>query len=526
MSQTNYQALNNETFIKLIKGELIDDPAFHKYYDTSHTNLEKTIILDGVDLSSIYLEEDTDYPYSLHISNSRIGGISILKGKFESMSFQSIEVYSNAGLSIKGGVFKSLDIDGTVEGFSLINGGDFDSLSFANIEFKSSLSVNNGYFKSIRFSGIKTNGLFIGGGEYDLFQIQGGAKINDCIISELHFQGGKFETVQIYGLTNIDRSFITSGKFETLSILSEGLKEIKIDASLSYYSAFGVKKYYDALEIKNLSIGQLGRTHLWIKNIEFNTLIFENSYINKDSIIRINNAEADTLIFENIINYGQININDFTSRGTINFKNSDLGKTTFISSDIAESILTFQNSKISEVFLSGTKMPEHIEGNSENQRLGYGQIRRIYENRGDIVETTNFFSKEMNAYYNTLDWGRDFWEKLNVSLNFISTNHGLSWRRGLASAVLFSTIFYWLYCLLLGINLELPSEAANLNYFFHICSFFFDFINPVHKTDSISEGLGFESATPLARIIEGISRIFIAYFIYQFVQAFRRLGKK
>jgi hypothetical protein len=34
-----------------------------------------------------------------------------------------------------------------------------------------------------------------------------------------------------------------------------------------------------------------------------------------------------------------------------------------------------------------------------------------------------------------------------------------------------------------------------------------------------------EEFTPLARIWDFVSRIFVAYFVYQTIQAFRKLGK-
>lgn len=62
----------------------------------------------------------------------------------------------------------------------------------------------------------------------------------------------------------------------------------------------------------------------------------------------------------------------------------------------------------------------------------------------------------------------------------------------------------------------------------HFIANYLEFINPIHKPDFIAEeiiGKGVK-ANGWARTIENISRIFIAYFIYQFIQAFRKHGKK
>jgi hypothetical protein len=160
-------------------------------------------------------------------------------------------------------------------------------------------------------------------------------------------------------------------------------------------------------------------------------------------------------------------------------------------------------------------------------RSAYGQIKKIYENRGDAISANLFFSKEMNAYYDTLSWKADKAEIINLLFNKLSTNHGQSWRRGLASALIVGLGFYCLYLYLLGFRIV---AHGNFNVFLNLLSYFFDFINPVHKTDFIVTEQKYSLPDirhmGLARMCEGISRIFIAYFIYQLIQAFRKHGKK
>ena len=77
--------------------------------------------------------------------------------------------------------------------------------------------------------------------------------------------------------------------------------------------------------------------------------------------------------------------------------------------------------------------------------------------------------------------------------------------------------------------------------FGEVWSYFLEFVNPIHKADYVAEELlrkqslnkkliKIDDKTTLningwARTIEGVSRIFIAYFVYQLIQAFRKHGR-
>jgi hypothetical protein len=55
----------------------------------------------------------------------------------------------------------------------------------------------------------------------------------------------------------------------------------------------------------------------------------------------------------------------------------------------------------------------------------------------------------------------------------------------------------------------------------------FDFLNPVHKTDFLVDRFDFTlDIGGLALFIDNISRIIIAYLVYQTIAAFRKFGKK
>ena len=236
------------------------------------------------------------------------------------------------------------------------------------------------------------------------------------------------------------------------------------------------------------------------------------------------------LNFNNIINYGQIAFNKINLVTRLGFQYSDLGKTTFINCFLNESSLSFESSKITEMFLAGTDMPvKVVDTTYQEMRSAYGQIKKIYENRGDAISSGIFFAKEINSYYEILSFKKDGWEKFNLTLNKYSTDHGQSWKRGLVSLLSASIISYVIYCLSIGLKLDLRSGTQGWHLFIKASSYFFEYLNPVHKTDFVLNELGVKLDSDLisiARIWEGISRVIIGYLLYQFVQAFRKYGKK
>lgn len=81
---------------------------------------------------------------------------------------------------------------------------------------------------------------------------------------------------------------------------------------------------------------------------------------------------------------------------------SDLGKINFIGCDFSGMNMTIKASKITEIFLSGTEMPNNLMGLPHDQQIGYAQLKKVFENRGDSVKSLDYLSLELNAHYEEL----------------------------------------------------------------------------------------------------------------------------
>ena len=108
-------------------------------------------------------------------------------------------------------------------------------------------------------------------------------------------------------------------------------------------------------------------------------------------------------------------------------------------------------------------------------------------------------------------------------MNKLSTYYGISWQRGLAAITIAMIFFYSIFCYLIGYRFENDSPD-DVGRFWRLVSYAPYYLNPLRDLDSVSL-VKEEEFTPIARIWDFISRIFVAYFVYQTIQAFRKLGK-
>ncbi|RZJ63492.1 MAG: hypothetical protein EOO47_28500 [Flavobacterium sp.] len=131
----------------------------------------------------------------------------------------------------------------------------------------------------------------------------------------------------------------------------------------------------------------------------------------------------------------------------------------------------------------------------------------------------------MEAFYKTITWKRNFWEKLNLFMNRYSNYHGQSWARGLLFLFLSILLCYGAYLFASGIRFGSLANELHRDRFYRNLSLFFDFASPVHRSDELAKNLAIRLSN-CSRFIEGASRILIGYGIYQMIQAFRKHGKK
>jgi hypothetical protein len=192
----------------------------------------------------------------------------------------------------------------------------------------------------------------------------------------------------------------------------------------------------------------------------------------------------------------------------------------------------FENSKVTDVFISETSFPKSVYLNNSQSpsqsRLVFGQLATAFKNQGDNINALEYQSREFESHYNGLRlWSKSFFEVVNLWLNKWSNNFGRSWQRG----VLFTVgvgilLFYFLvisskeYTIAFGINIRNGMLPA-----------FLKFMNPLRFFDTeslfkIQPESQVITLTSTSYFWDFLGRIVIAYGYYQTIQAFRRYGRK
>lgn len=391
-------------------------------------------------------------------------------------------------------------------------GGTFKrELSFYDSIFKGDVSFENSCFeKDLRI------------GENTIFE------------ADLNFHSGKYKSLSVFGgqFKEID---INGGEFGELSF-SDNIK-INDRLRLSFYFNLTVNDLqidFTKINCKNFLVENRNGQ---ISSLKLEGIIPRDTYCEFVSINTPTNISID-----NLTNYGNIYFKDVTypkskldneQFGFWVIKNSDLGKTTFMGSDFSRLYLDFKSSKITESFLSDTIMPSEIKSHdgissSEQQRLGYGQLKKIYENRGDAISALEYYAKEMNALEKSNKIS--LWEKTNLFLGKISTNHGTNWARGLFSTMICTLLCFSLISFSSGISFSF-TKVGWIFFCNNSIPAFLEFFNPLHKSKDIISILKntkpeLIKLTWAISVVDFLSKIFITYFEYQLIQAFRKHGKK
>lgn len=215
--------------------------------------------------------------------------------------------------------------------------------------------------------------------------------------------------------------------------------------------------------------------------------------------------------------------------------NSDLGKINFLSCDFGEMMMVFHASKITDIFLSGTEMPMKIEGAFAERQIGYAQLKRVYESRGDSVKSHEYLARELAAHMQTLQranfinrkrtW-HEFFNYVTLWLNRESNNFNTSWGLALYCLIGAGATLFMCHNFSLGYELaEYPYTPQQLHNFEEIASLFPEFLLPIHKADYISEAVDMP-VTHWSRFWDFLGRVVNGFLLYQLIQAFRKYGKK
>lgn len=422
-----------------------------------------------------------------------------------------------------------------------------ENTTYKNCEFNSNLTISAS--KNLDVSGLNVKGdlnLFVGNGYLKLSGINEREEINNQNIfimqSPISLEIDNVVAKKL-GLSKVSTAVdkfrlnnIRVGEVDIDNVLLSG--ELKIEGS----------------EIKKLQIKRVGGTNkrLSITNskldeIDFavsqltNTLISECAVATfkltdangPDSILNIERSKINSLEFLNLYNKGIISLRklEVPLGGLVSFKATNLGKADFIYCDFSEAELEFENSKITEAFLSETEFPKRVSVNGKinhgQAQLAFGQLATAFQKQGDNIRSLEYNSREIEAHYKSLGFNSsDFFRKINLGLNFLSNNFGRDWVRGILFSFCIGFFFFWLL-LISTDNFQIGMPTSNTN----LLPAFLKFMNPLrfYELESIFKNTTVENEIklkPFSFFADFGGRVFITYGYYQTIQAFRKFGRK
>lgn len=250
------------------------------------------------------------------------------------------------------------------------------------------------------------------------------------------------------------------------------------------------------------------------------------------SYLSIENSAIKELYFKSVINLGSISLREIKSQTMLlAIQSSNLGKTDFILCDFSKAKLEFENTKMTEVFLSESDFPKEVyrqEHISHRQaQLIFGQLNTAYQKQGDTIRALEYQAREVESHFKDLKLRGVYNEtRLNLCLNRLSNNFGRSWGQGVLFTVIVGFVFFYL------VILVSPDYQFTLEFHTSIRMgiAFLKFLNPIRFFDA--EALFQNNGKPLLQLSFGsyifdfLGRVTVAYGIYQTIQAFRRYGRK
>lgn len=190
--------------------------------------------------------------------------------------------------------------------------------------------------------------------------------------------------------------------------------------------------------------------------------------------------------------------------------------------------VSFNNSKYWFVDFIGTHFAYGCDFSHTRYTSGSIETFRIIKaelvKAGNRVESLYYQSQELSRYDAQITWRAQPLEKFMLLLNKLSSNHGINWGRGVVFTFCVSLLFYSVYvCTVPDSGIAFgwagwQSFRVAMDYFFKN---YFKFLS-IFRDFTFIDGT---NPNAISHAIDFLGRIFIAYGIYQTVQAFRKYGK-
>jgi len=392
------------------------------------------------------------------------------------------------------------------------------SIVFTESNFKNDIHIWAGRIGSLIFN----DGIF----EDDL-SISAVPISSDLIVIGTDFKKSISFTIQDETNNKIgalNKVYIQSGKFGEQFIINgcnSQIEELTIDTSKQLEGDL----YFNSCNILLTKIsGNNYKSNIVFSHSCFNNLSFD--------------------FFNNYSTLSLISIKAFNPNSEFSIAHSNMGKTHFFNAFLNTfDKIGIYNSVLTEIIVANVKwfddkkLNPSISVSSEEytyKKEIYRQIKFALEKQGDRITSLHFKALEMSAFKNE-SFAKVKWHKKILGIDrFIlwigqTNNFGQNWLKPVLFAIGFTLFFYLLIVvgisekLSYGLNINKESIQLTWSELVHYCNIIPQLMNPANTLSKVlPEKIDLNFSVNLW---DYLLKIFLAFFIFQVISAFRKYMK-
>ncbi len=268
--------------------------------------------------------------------------------------------------------------------------------------------------------------------------------------------------------------------------------------------------FFNSLSISGESKGRISVEKSIINNLYISNfsarqeaLFFLISPNKTESRLSIHRSNLENTWFDNI---------DFNGYTILSFYRTRIANASFSSCNFPSDNLSFEKFKTLENIHYPEKKPQNYY---KDQYETFLQLKQSLTNSGNTYEAQklNAISKESLRRIPDVS----IWDKAILWINAKSNNHNLSIKNPFLGLIGCSISLYILYLISIGRIFNTGEIDWSL------VGHYFIFLDLTHRKDFLISNTEFNFWT---LFIDFTNKIFVGFFIYQFIAAFRKYGKK
>ncbi|WP_143095979.1 hypothetical protein [Pedobacter insulae] len=219
--------------------------------------------------------------------------------------------------------------------------------------------------------------------------------------------------------------------------------------------------------------------------------------------IGIHSSNLDHVKFDRVI---------FESYNAISFFRTRFSKAIFTSCDFPDNYNAFSRFMNLPNVHYAEQRPKNYE---KRQYEMFLQLKKALEETGNVYEAQKLHAISHEALKNIQ--GLHSWDKAILWINSFSNDHGLSIKRAIKGFFMFSIPIYSMY--LWSIGRLFTSNPLDWN----LIGYYFSFVDITHRNDFLAAK---DELNGWSAFFDWTGKIVVGFFIYQFIAAFRKYGRK